>query len=84
MAGFGFQATTYSLFLAKQVDFGCACLRKKERQIIDIFINMHMQFGLSPDKVGLVFLASSIPYVTFAPFSGLLADKVVSNMIVYM
>ena len=35
------------------------------------------QFGLTPDKIGLVFLAGSIPYALFAPISGALADKIV-------
>ena len=37
-----------------------------------------MQFGLTPDKIGIVFLANAIPYAACAPLSGLLADKIVS------
>ena len=36
------------------------------------------QFGLTPDKIGLVFLANAIPYAVLAPISGALADKIVS------
>ena len=38
----------------------------------------HMQFGLTPDKIGIVFLANAVPYAACAPLSGLLADKIVS------
>ena len=38
-----------------------------------------MQFGLTPDKIGLVFLANAVPYAACAPLSGLLADKIVSQ-----
>ena len=36
-----------------------------------------LQFGLAPDKIGLVFLANAVPYAVFAPLSGVLADKIV-------
>ena len=36
-----------------------------------------LQFGLAPDKIGLVFLANAIPYAVFSPLSGVLADKIV-------
>jgi hypothetical protein len=36
-----------------------------------------MQFGLTPDKIGLVFLANAVPYAACAPLSGILADKTV-------
>ena len=40
------------------------------------------QFGLTPDKTGLVFLAGAIPYALFAPIAGALADKIVSHNII--
>lgn len=43
--------------------------------MMDNFIPL--QFGLAPDKIGLVFLANAVPYAVFAPLSGVLADKIV-------
>lgn len=43
---------------------------------------MIVQFSLTPDKVGLVFLACAITYATSAPAIGLLADKIVSVKII--
>ena len=37
-----------------------------------------IQFGLTPNRTGLVLLSISIPYVAFAPTGGLMADKIVS------
>ena len=51
---------------------------KKKRARALIMPIIHFQFGLTPEKVGLVFLASAVPYAAFAPLSGLLADKIVS------
>ena len=42
-----------------------------------------MQFGLTPDKIGIVFLANAIPYAACAPLSGLLADKIVSVKLIH-
>ena len=33
------------------------------------------QFGLTPDKIGLVFLANALPFVLVAPLAGKLADN---------
>ena len=46
----------------------------------DLFI--HMQFGLTPDKIGLVFLGGVVPLAACAPLFGLLADKIVSPIII--
>ena len=42
-----------------------------------IIINF-IQFGLTPDKIGLVFIALSLPYAVSAPLAGKLADVTVS------
>ena len=38
---------------------------------------MQLQFSLAPDKIGLTFLADSLPYVVSAPIAGKIADKTV-------
>ena len=42
-----------------------------------IIINF-IQFGLPSDKIGLVFIALSLPYAVSAPLFGKLADVTVS------
>ena len=83
MAGFGFQGTTYSLFLQNQV---CSVvlgsrqiteLAKLSKTEGDDNLLITMQFDLAPDKIGLVFLANAVPYAVFAPLSGVIADKIV-------
>ena len=41
-----------------------------------------LQFSLTPEKIGLVFLSNSVLYVLVAPFAGKIADKIVSETLV--
>ena len=41
-----------------------------------------IQLGLTPDKVGLLFVATALPYAIIAPLSGKLADATVSLFII--
>ena len=79
MAGFGFHRTAYSLFLEKQVNF-CVFMHACSRERGSYYLNQYAQFGLTPDKIGIVFLSSAVPYTAIAPLSGLLADKFVSQL----
>ena len=61
----------------------CVCVGQREIAVrhVEFFMMVtefsSTQFGLSLDKVGIVFFANAIPYALFAPISGLLADKIV-------
>ena len=46
-----------------------------------ISIHVHTQFSLTPDKIGLGFLADSLFYVIFAPIMGKLSDKTVKKLL---
>lgn len=43
-----------------------------------IRFTFNFQFGLTPEKVGLIFLVNTMPAVIANPIAGLLADKIVS------
>ena len=56
------------------------CTHASEREgLNNNYLNQYAQFGLTPDKIGIVFLSSAVPYAATAPLSGLLADKFVSQ-----
>ena len=75
MAGVGFTVGTLAIFLEDQVQRPCyLILHLNYNAVINI-----LQFNLTPDKVGLVFLSSSVFYVLTAPFAGKIADKIVSK-----
>ena len=42
-----------------------------------------LQFSLTPEKIGLVFLSNSVLYILVAPFAGKIADKIVSETLCY-
>ena len=84
MAGLGFTVGTLAVFLKNQVLYtfsinllyssllACHTLRT--------FPYIFLQFYITPDKVGLVFLSSSVFYVISAPIAGKIADKIVSGL----
>ena len=41
-----------------------------------------LQFSLTPEKIGLVFLSNSVLYILVAPFAGKIADKIVSETLI--
>ena len=46
--------------------------------ICTIIIINFIQFGLTPDKIALVFIGTALPYAVSAPLFGKLADVTVS------
>ena len=55
-----------------------------ETQYCRIIIISHelliiLQFSLTPDKIGFVFIANAISYATTSPVIGLLSDRIVSS-----
>ena len=50
--------------------------------VIDIIFSpfhIHTQFDLSPEIIGLIFLANALTYMVFVLLAGVLADNIVSH-----